>query len=249
LIQEECSLSLVCDRQSECAWVKEFFRRDDVSRQHSQKLEGQVAHLSRNLEQLGAANQNGRLAVNNLQVNMGQLQAAYAASEAARAKCENELQEERLDHRGTRESLTHELNSHADTEKTLSCCWQTMKKFGDFIDYINGLLDGKPEDEDVEKQFRLSDLMLEIEFRKQAIDDLKKEVQAKEDQKTLDVTTLEQQLQDEASQHEMALRAQETRIAELEQTLQRNLDHDSVNTMDPRKKRKTRRGNGIAKDR
>jgi len=84
LTQDECgSLSLVQNRQSECAWVKEFFRCDDASRQYSQKLEGQVACLSRDLQQLGTANQNGRLALNNQQVNMGQLHAAYAASQAA----------------------------------------------------------------------------------------------------------------------------------------------------------------------
>jgi len=113
-----------------------------------------------------------------------------------------------------------------------------MKKFGDFIDYLNGLLDGKPEDEDVKKQFRLSDLMLDIEFRKQTIDDLKKEVQEMEDQRNLDVTALEQQLQDRASDHEMVISAKETRIAELEQTLQQNLNHNSVYPMDPRKRRR-----------
>ena len=196
------------------------------------------------MQQLGAANQNGRLALNNQQINMAQLQAAYAASEAARAKCETDLQEERLDHRGTRESLTHELNSHADTEKTLGCCWQTMTKFGEFIDYLNRLLDGKPADEDTEKQFGLSDLLLEIEFRKQTIIDLKKEVQKKEEQRNLDVTVLEEKLQVEASQHEVALKAKETRIAELEHTLQQNSDYDSVYPMNSRRKRRARRGNG-----
>lgn len=201
------------------------------------------------MQQLGAANQNGRLALNSQQVKTTQLEAAYAASEAARAKCETDLQEERLDHRGTRESLTHELNSHADTEKTLGCCWQTMNKFGEFIDYVNRLLDGTRADEDTGTQFGISDLLLEIEFRKQTIDDLKKKVQMVEEQRTLDVTVLEEKRQVEASQHEGALKAMATRIAELEHTSQQNSDYDTVYPMSSRKKRRARRGNGTPNER
>jgi hypothetical protein len=57
-----------------------------------------------------------------------------------------------------------------------------MKKFDDFIDYINDLLNDKSKNENVKEQFRLSDLMLEIEFQKQIIDNLKKKVQEMKDQ-------------------------------------------------------------------
>jgi len=57
-----------------------------------------------------------------------------------------------------------------------------MKKFNDFIDYINNLLNDKPKNENVKEQFRLFDLMLEIEFQKQIIDNLKKKVQEMKDQ-------------------------------------------------------------------
>ena len=112
---------------------------------------------------------------------MGQLHAVYAAFQTAWVKCENKLQEEWLNHCETQKSLTHELNSYTDTEKTLSCCWQTMKKFDDFIDYLNSLLDDKLKNKNVKKQFRLFDLMLEIEFWKQIIDNLKKKIQEMKD--------------------------------------------------------------------
>jgi hypothetical protein len=67
-----------------------------------------------------------------------------------------------------------------------------MKKFENFIDYLNSLLDDKSENEDVKKQFRLSDLMLEIEFQKQIIDNLRKKIQVKKDQRNLNVTALKQ---------------------------------------------------------
>jgi len=57
-----------------------------------------------------------------------------------------------------------------------------MKKFDDFIDYINDLLNDKSKNENVKEQFRLFDLMLEIEFQKQIIDNLKKKVQEMKDQ-------------------------------------------------------------------
>ncbi len=56
-----------------------------------------------------------------------------------------------------------------------------MKKFDDFIDYLNSLLDDKSKNKNVKKQFRLFDLMLEIEFWKQIIDNLKKKIQEMKD--------------------------------------------------------------------
>lgn len=236
--------------------MQEFFRREDSSRQRAQKLEVQIVHLSHNLHQAGVANQNGRLVVNNLQANLNQLQTAYAASEAARMKSENGLQEERLEHRGTRESLTHEINTHADTEKSLSCCWQTLKKLGDFCNYISNLLDGKPEDRDMEKQINFADLMLEVEFRKQTIDDLKKEVRVREEKRDFDVAALEQKLKNEAGEHEDTLKEKDYRIAELECMLfeqqvkeEPDLNHPSMPPLNNKRKRRTRRSNGITNER
>lgn len=179
---------------------------------------------------------------------MGQLHAAYAASQTAWAKCKNKLQEEWLNHCRTKKSLTHELNSHMNTEKILSCCWQTMKKFDDFIDYINDLLNDKSKNENVKEQFRLSDLMLEIKFQKQIIDNLKKKVQGMKDQWNLDVTALKQQLQNRASDHEMMIKVKKTQIVKLEQTLQQNLNHNSVYLMNTRKRHRAQRGNEIVKE-
>jgi hypothetical protein len=76
--------------------------------------------------------------------------------------------------------------------------------------------------------------MLEIEFQKQIIDNLKKKVQEMKDQWNLNVTALKQQLQNR-SDHEIMIKVKKTRIVKLEQTLQQNLNHNSVYSMNTRK--------------
>ncbi len=122
-----------------------------------------------------------------------------------------------------------------------------MKKFDDFIDYINDLLNDKSKNENVKEQFRLSDLMLEIEFQKQIIDNLKKKVQEMKDQWNLNVTALKQQLQNRASDHEIMIKVKKTWIVKLEQTLQQNLNHNSVYSMNTRKRHRAQRENEIVK--
>jgi len=218
--------------------VEEILHREDIHQQRFQQLELQYTHLNRSLHQAGIANQNSRLALNDIQAQYDQLQSTYAAEQAARRKCDDELQNERLEHRATRESLTHEINSHADTEKTLGCCWESLKKMGDLCDYINQTLDGKPAPEDREKQFGYADLVMENEFRKQAIEDLEKKL-TREEEKDIQIAALTQQLQDEAAQHEESLKLKEHQIAELELKLEKP-------PMATRRKRRARGSNGIA---
>ncbi len=237
-----------CGEHLDCDMLREFLRREDISRQHTLKLEVHIANLMHNLHQAGIGNQSGRLTMNNLQAKLDELQTAYTASEATRARVESELQEERLEHRGTRESLTHEINSHADTQKTLECFWETLKKLGNFCDYVTGLLNGKPANEEMEKQTNVADLTLEIEYRKQTMVDMKKDEELKEEKWTIDLAALEQKLQDQAAEHEDSARANGLRVAELEQMLselqgkdEQYVDLNGLPWQDTRRKRRTRR--------
>jgi len=62
------------------------------------------------------------------------------------------------------------------------------------------------------------------------------------------VTALKQQLQNRASDHEMMIKVKKTQIAKLEQTLQQNLNHNSVYLMNTRKKHRAQRENEIIKE-
>ena len=218
--------------------MEEFLHREDIHQQRFQQLELQYTHLNRSLHQAGIANQNSRLAFNDLQGRYDRLQSTYVAEQAARRQCDDELQNERLEHRATRESLTHEINSHADTEKTLGCCWESLKKMGDLCEYVNKMLDGKLVPEDQDRQFGYADLVMENEIRKQTIEDLEKRL-PREGEKDVQIAALMQKLQDEVAQHEKSLKLKEHHIAELELKLERS-------PMTTRRKRRARRSNGIA---
>jgi len=237
-----------CGEHLDCDMLREFLRHENVTQQHTMKLKVHIAHLMHNLHQAGISNQTGRLAMNNLQAKMDELQTTYTMSEATRARLETELQEERLEHQGTRESLTHEINSHADTQKTLECCWETLKKLGDFCDYVTSLLNGKPANEDMEKRTNVADLTLEIEFRKQTMKDMTKDIELKEEKWSIDIAALEQKLQDQAAKHEDSVRANDLWVAELEHMLselqgkdEQYMDLNGLPWQDTRRKRRTRR--------
>jgi len=62
------------------------------------------------------------------------------------------------------------------------------------------------------------------------------------------VTVLKQQLQNRAFNHEMMIKIKKTKIAELEQILQQNLNHNSVYLINLRKRHRAQRENKIVKE-
>ena len=191
-----------CGEHLNCNMLRKFLQHKDVSQQQTLKLEVHIAHLMHNLHQVSISNQNGQLVMNILQIKMDELQTAYTVSKVNQAWHEIELQEEWLEHWGTQKCLTHKINSHADTQKTLKCCWETLKKLGDFCDYVTDLLNSKPANKNMKKQTNIADLMLKIEFRKQTMNDMMKEIELKEEKWKINITALKQKLHDQTAKHE-----------------------------------------------
>jgi len=139
-----------------------------------------------------------------------------------------------MEHRATRDVLSHEVDGHTETEKTLGCCWKTLMRLGNVCGCVGKLLDGQRVD--AETRFKYADLLLEIEFRKQRTIDLESELAQKDEKSNLIITAQREEIQKEAAQHKELLQAKDHQIMELERSL-----------ADPPRKRRTR-GGGRATD-
>ncbi|KAK3167633.1 hypothetical protein OEA41_010760 [Lepraria neglecta] len=109
-----------CARRSDWEFLKEFFNREELAKQQIQGLNGHVAQLGAALRHTGQTTQKDRIALNKSHDHMQQLQSGFNQSEAARARLENELHNERQEHRICQEVLDQERLFHADSERTLA---------------------------------------------------------------------------------------------------------------------------------
>lgn len=79
------------------------------------RLEMHIANMTTTMHSLGTTFQNDRIALNNSQMHLKEMQNALYACESARAKTENQLQDTRQDNRGLTEALNVERMYHHDS--------------------------------------------------------------------------------------------------------------------------------------
>ena len=108
-----------CVRRSDWNFLNRFYRREKAARLQVGKLQAQITRLNRALQHAGTNAQNDRIALNKSHTHLQELQNGYNVSEAARAKCENQLHEERLEYRLTEEALSQKRHYAEETEKNL----------------------------------------------------------------------------------------------------------------------------------
>ena len=109
------------------------------------------------------------MALNKSHAHLDELQAGYNIAETARARCENDLHEERQEHIACKEALDQERRRHSDTKKDLSCVWNAHNRLGEIISKYHGEIaieieHGPP--------LKVADLILELEAKAAKISNL-----------------------------------------------------------------------------
>lgn len=209
----------VCARRSDWDFLREFYQREEIAKQQVQNLNGHVVQLRAALQHAGQTSQEDRIALNKSHDHMVHLQTGFNESEAARARLENELHEERQENQTCQKLLNHEHARHSETEKNLNSVWTAYTRLRDTMPQINchveeGVADSPHESYDI------TDLVLELSAKSQRISDLEVHSDQIQDHHHTEVAQLKEKLDSESTQHTEEFMGQAQRIHELEVTLQ-----------------------------
>ena len=124
--------------------------------------------------------------------------------EAARARFENELNEERQYHQVCWDDLRHERLRHEDTEKHLAIMYESHRRLGEITIRI---CRGDSPDE-----YHIPELVLSSEAKASKIHDLETELEQERQQNQ----SLKQQMQAQSAHHEREIAEREIKIGEME---------------------------------
>lgn len=160
-----------CARRSDWDVLHGFYRREEAARLQVGELQAQVTRLNGALQHAGINAQNDRIALNKSHTHLQELQYGYSVSEAARAKFENQLHEERQEHRLTEEALSQERHYAQEAERNLGWVWNAHARLGDILSRVSSQNFGGPAQEGV-APWNIADLLLELEAKRAKITEL-----------------------------------------------------------------------------
>ena len=149
----------------------EFYKKEELAVQQISQLNHHVKQLNDALHYAGIEAQHERAALNQSHEHLKEMQTGYESSELARAKCENDLHEERQEHRMCQEALNHERSRHEETEKNMNCIWNAHCRLGDMLSKAHFGVEEDPESEPL-ASVNVSELILELEAKASKIEDL-----------------------------------------------------------------------------
>lgn len=201
----------LCRGRSDWDFLADFYRRENDNKQERCKLEWDLHYISQALNQSSHSAQNDRKTLLELQSQLTEAQNLVTAHDVARGKAFEQLEEERLEHRGTREALRFEQERHGDTTKYLEVVYQTMKRAGAAIDSIK-------EHSEENSNSAYAVLTLENELKKQEVEELTDTVKVKEQKYKLDISEMMGRLKREEERCQslmQTLEEKEIQIAEL----------------------------------
>jgi len=153
-----------CARRSDWDVLHGFYRREEAARLQVGELQAQVTRLHEALQHAGSNAQSDRIALNKSHSHLQELQYGYSVSEAARAKCENQLHEERQEHRLTEEALSQERHYAKEAERNLGWVWSAHARLEEILSRISSQDFGGPAQEGV-APWNIADLLLELEAK------------------------------------------------------------------------------------
>ena len=146
------------------------------------------------------ASQNDRIALNKAHAHLKELQAGYSQSEASRARFENDLHEERQEHRMCQEALNHERIRHSETEKNLNCVWNAHTRLGEIIFKAPYQMTASGE-EKTGDSIDITELVLELEAKAFKIQGLEDALIHQQEQSHSDLLLIEGRLHERSVQH------------------------------------------------
>ncbi|KAI9768258.1 MAG: hypothetical protein M1840_005088 [Geoglossum simile] len=104
-----------CRERSNWFFLKEFYHRVETADNYSRKLEVDLHH--------------SRIAAHTAA-------AAHADCQSALTKCQNALEEERLEHRACKEALQFESDRRGETDRCLECAYVVAQQAGEIADSL-----------------------------------------------------------------------------------------------------------------
>jgi len=159
-------------------FFKKCARREEGLFQRNQALTLQINKQNANLHQTNLQLQQAQVDLNAAVCRCQELETLYLESQKFYAGLENQLQEERQNHKNTRDALETEMKKLAKTEKNLERYWSTLKGLSEFLTMVQVT---SSEDKAVVMTTLLSEgndigsLLIDIENKKEYIQILEDE--------------------------------------------------------------------------
>ena len=175
----------MCHERSHWDWLGEFYQHEQLLRQQKEKLEMELRYMSNALHQASYTAQNERRILNQLQNELTEAQNLNKDHERGRVEEKQILEDERLEHRGTREALKFEQSQHAETTKYVEALYEAHQK-------SNSIIAGFVELPDDEQGFDPAGLILDNELKKQGIQELEDALRIKDQLYKLDISKLQE---------------------------------------------------------
>ncbi len=176
---------------------------------------------------------------------MKEVEEGFRLSESARARIENELQDERQEHRLCLENLKYECNRHSETEKNLERIWASHNH----LEQIMANVKCKADDGLQDMTYNVTNLVMELSEKSQKIEDLENKGREDSHRWLTELDSLKEHLRDESAAHTSEFMAQAQRIRELELLLQREQMKPSVEFEPQQGPKRRRRYRGKWSDR
>ncbi|KAL9045013.1 MAG: hypothetical protein Q9214_001893 [Letrouitia sp. 1 TL-2023] len=143
---------------------RDYYDRERVLIDQVHHLNHQVAYLSAALQLSGMTAQNDRIALNRANAQLAELQQAFNELQVARAKLDNDIHEERQEHRLAQEALAHERLHHTETEKNLNCVWKAHSRLGEVVTELQTAADAA-RDVKTDPSVDVGKLIMELESK------------------------------------------------------------------------------------
>ena len=232
---------------SDWDFLKMFYQREEIAKQQIHGLNSHVAQLNAALQHAGYTSQQDRKALNKSHTHMMEFQEGFHQSEAGRARLENELHDERQEHRMCQENLDHERKRHVETEKTLECFWNSHNRLREVLSKVHCHARGQPQ----EMTYDVTDLVLETTSKWDKIQELERMLQQQKSERQAESEEFERKLQRESIRHAEESMAQAQQIRDLEFLLQseqmKSFVGEEENLEAVSKRRRRSRGKGKGK--
>lgn len=187
-------------------FYKTYFQREQELLNVKEGLTEQVNKQNGNLHNLATQCQSLQQAAQAAKNRCEEYEHAYQESQQTRSSLAFQLQEEKQRHEKTLQAFDFEMKEHAKTERELDRHFFTLNRLSEFLTMVQMATGDKTVVMDgSNKENNLGNLMLELEDKKQYIDNL-------EDKLKMAKQEYEQRL----TGHQEALETRDRAIAELE---------------------------------
>ncbi|KAI4134255.1 MAG: hypothetical protein LQ347_001676 [Umbilicaria vellea] len=212
---EQRSTCQACATRSNWDFIKEFYQREETAKQ-------QVAYVNEALRQAVTINQNNREIMKQTNTHLREIQTGYQASEATRARFENELHDERQEHQFCQESLCQERAKLLEVDKQLNHVWNSYESLSNVLKDVKGQvpdIEGSGDSGDQVRTVMVTDLVMKNQDLARQLDGTKAYIDTLEHQvrvASCETQDVQQQLEEKTIEKDQKVATHEDKISSLE---------------------------------